>query len=258
MQYKKKSKVRSENLVYGIYPVIEALEAGRSLEKVMISRAGTHDRIKDIRSGAAAVGVPVQIVPEETLQRICPEANHQGVVAIAAAITYHPLEETLLRVIDAGATPFFVLLDGITDVRNFGAIARAAECLGAHALIVPDKGAAAGNADAVKVSAGALNHLPVCRVAHLVDALLILQAYGVQTLALTEKARDSIYEADLKGPRCLILGSEESGISPALLKRADALVQIPMQGQIASLNVSVSAGIAMSEVLRQRMGAKKT
>jgi 23S rRNA (guanosine2251-2'-O)-methyltransferase len=254
MQYKKKSK-GTEHLVYGVYPVIEALEAGRSLERVMISRAGTHDRIRDIRAGATAAGVPVQIVPDDTLQRICPDANHQGVVAVAAAITYYPLEETLLRVIDGGFIPFFILLDGITDVRNFGAIARTAECMGAHAIIVPDKGAAAGNADAVKVSSGALNHLPVCRVPNLVDALLVLQAYGVQTVAITEKANESIYQADLKGPRCLILGSEESGVSPALLKRADALIQIPMQGYIASLNVSVAAGIAMSEVMRQRSHA---
>ena len=252
MQYKKKPKARAENLIYGVYPVVEALEAGRSLEKVMISRAGNHERIRDIRSGAKTAGVPVQVVPDETLQRLCPDANHQGVVALAAAISYSPLEETLLRVIDTGAMPFFILLDGITDVRNFGAIARTAECLGAHALIVPDKGAAAGNADAVKVSAGALNHLPVCRVPNLIDALLVLQAYGVQTLALTEKANESIYETDLNGPRCLILGSEETGVSPALLRRVDVLVNIPMRGHIASLNVSVAAGIAMAEVVRQR------
>lgn len=252
MQNKKKGKGRNENLIYGVYPVIEALEAGRSLEKVMISRSGAHDRIRDIRAGAQAAAVPVQMVPDETLQRLCPEVNHQGVVAVAAAIPYYALEEILLQVIDTGEAPFFVLLDGITDVRNFGAIARTAECMGAHALIIPDKGAAAGNADAVKVSAGALNHLPVCRVTNLVDALLVLQAYGVQTMALTEKARDSVYESDLSGPCCLILGSEESGISSTLLKRADALVQIPLSGQVASLNVSVAAGIAMAEIIRQR------
>lgn len=250
--YKKKTKPMPGNLIYGVHPVIEALEADRSLDKILISRSGAHARVREIKAAAHEIGIPVQMVPDTTLHRLCPAVNHQGVVAFAAAITYQGLEELLLAVIERGEVPFLVMLDGITDVRNFGAIARTAECMGAHGIIVPSSGAAAANADAVKVSAGALHHIPVCRIPNLIDATLILQAYGVQHTAITEKASETIYDVDCKEPQCLIMGSEERGVSSSLLRRVDQLVKIPMKGQIGSLNVSVAAGIAMAEVVRQR------
>ncbi|MCL4136772.1 UNVERIFIED_CONTAM: hypothetical protein GTU68_057615 [Idotea baltica] len=192
------------------------------------------------------------MVPEVRLEKLAPNANHQGVIGILSAITYQPLEEVILSVIGKGEIPFFMALDGVTDVRNFGAIARTAECMGAHALIIPAHGSAAVNADAVKTSAGALHHLPVCREAHLVDSLMLLQAYDIKSVACTEKASDTIHQVDLKTPSCLIMGSEEKGISSSILKRADHLVRIPMYGKVGSLNVSVAAGMIMAEAVRQR------
>ncbi|MDX1906714.1 MAG: 23S rRNA (guanosine(2251)-2'-O)-methyltransferase RlmB [Bacteroidia bacterium] len=244
--------VKRDNIVYGFHPVAEALTHSRPLEKILVRQGNTHERIKEIRELARTRQIPVQTVPEEKITQLCPDGVHQGVIAIMAAVAYRSLEQTILEIQGRGEVPLLLMLDGITDVRNFGAIARTAECMGVQAMIVPGQGAAPISADAVKTSAGALMHLPVCREEHLTDAILMLQAYDIAVVACTEKARDIIYDTDLSGPLCIIVGAEDKGISPSLLKRAGRLVAIPMVGNIESLNVSVAAGMILSEAVRQR------
>ncbi|MDP5168737.1 MAG: 23S rRNA (guanosine(2251)-2'-O)-methyltransferase RlmB [Bacteroidia bacterium] len=245
----------SEFLIYGFHSVKEAIEAGRALEKIMIRQDMSPDRAMELRRLAQEIDVPLQMVPEIKLNKVTKNGNHQGVVAVMPVMPYQPLEETLLRIQDTGETPLLLMLDGVTDVRNFGAIARSAECLGVHAIIVPTQGSASMSADAVKVSAGALSHITVCRVKDLVDATLLLQAYGIKTYGLNEKANATLWQTDLTEAACLVMGSEENGISPRLIRRVDELVQIPLRGKVGSLNVSVAAGIALAEVERQRMTA---
>ncbi len=191
------------------------------------------------------------MVPVEKLNRITRQ-NHQGVVASISLIEYQPLDEVLRMVYDSGETPLLVVLDNITDVRNLGAVARSASCAGVHALVIPAKGSAPVNADAIKASAGALSSIAVCREANIMESITFLKACGLQIVAFNEKGNSSIYEADLTKPVCIILGSEEKGISPAIQKMADQVVAIPMKGSIASLNVSVAAGVAFFETIRQR------
>ncbi len=239
-------------MIYGVHPVKEAIEAGNAIEKLLVRQDMASDKVGEWRRIAREIDVPMQMVPEIKLRKVTHNGNHQGVVALLPAMPYHDLETTLLQIQEKGEPPLLVMLDGITDVRNFGAIARGTECLGAHAVIVPSRGAASFSPDAVKVSAGALNHLSVCRVGDLVDATLLMQAYSIQTVGLTEKAGESLWDCDLTGPTCLVMGSEEKGISNRLLKRLDRLVQIPLSGQVESLNVSVAAGIGLAETGRQR------
>jgi len=243
---------KSNNLIYGARAVIEAIGAGRTLDKVLLRRELDNELRKEVGQLAREKNIPVQTVPPETLERMAPGANHQGVIAITAVVTFLDLEQILLAHEGAEQAPAFILLDQVSDVRNFGAISRTAECMGVNAIIIPEEGAARVNADAMKVSAGALNHLAICRVRNVRDAVHLLQAYGVRVFACTEKAADSVFSADLTGPSCFVFGSESKGISKSVLKSADRLVAIPMQGKIASLNVSVSAGMVLMEAIRQR------
>lgn len=237
------------SIIFGHHPVAEALESGATVEKVLLRQGIRPERIMaQVRKRE----IPVQYVPDVTLDRLAKGGNHQGVLAYISAVTYQNVEEVLLALQEKGANPLFVMLDGVTDVRNFGAIVRTAECMGAHAIIVPASGSAPANGEAVKASAGALLRLPLCRTNHLADSIMLLQSYGVAIVALSEKAADSLFDADLSGPLCLLLGSEDRGVSGALLRRVERLVRIPMQGKIASLNVSVAAGMALLETSRQR------
>ncbi|GAB4420552.1 MAG: 23S rRNA (guanosine(2251)-2'-O)-methyltransferase RlmB [Bacteroidia bacterium] len=247
------AKKSPSGFVYGIHPVVEALEAGKPIEKILLRKEGNlHERLKEILRVARERGIPVQGVPDERLERIAKGGNHQGVAAQLASVPFTELEPLLLQLQARGDVPLLVMLDGVTDVRNLGAIARAAECMGAHGLILPVSGSAAVNAEAMRASAGALNHLPVCKEHHLVDSLYMMESYGIQSMACTEHASDSLFEADLREPLCLIFGSEELGINKQLLRRTTRLVRIPLLGQISSLNVSVAAGIVLAETLRQR------
>ena len=247
------SKSKQQHLVYGMHPVLEAISAGKSVEKIWVKQSMSADRLYTIREAAKEKDIPVQFVPEVRLQRFVPNGNHQGVVAMLSSVSYQELEQIILQVQEKGEKPLFVMLDGVKDVRNFGAIARTAECMGAHAIIVPSQGSAAANADAVKVSAGALSHLPVCREGNLVDSLLLLQSYGIETFGCTEKASETLYTSDFREACCLIFGSEEKGMSKQILKRVNHLIGIPLQGEISSLNVSVAVGMVLSEALRQRL-----
>ena len=241
-------------LIYGLHPIQEALQAGQAIEKILLKKDAAQGRFDEIKKAAKEKGIPMQMVPEAKFRRILPDVNHQGIVAYLSPVDFHELEDIILALQAKEETPFFIMLDGISDVRNFGAIARTAECMGAQALIIPTQRAAAINGDAVKVSAGALHHLPICRSVHLPDALLMLQAYGIQSIACSEKGQTTLYEVDFTGPICLVVGSEDKGISNPILKKADQIAQIPLTGKVQSLNVSVAAGMFMAEALRQRKG----
>lgn len=241
----------SEDMIFGTRAVLEAVRAGREMETIYIQRDATNDLIKELKAGLAEHNQPYVKVPAEKLQRLT-RKNHQGVVAFLSPINYAVLNNVVSGVYERGEMPLLVVLDRLTDVRNVGAIARTAECLGAHALVIPRRGGARINADAVKTSAGALHHLPVCREENLKDSLQELKDAGLKIVACTEKANQSLAKADLSGPVALLMGSEEDGISGEYLKLADQQVLIPMSGKIESLNVSVATAICLYEVVRQR------
>jgi len=242
---------KSEHYIFGIHAVLEAVEAGKDVDKVLVKRGAGSDLLKKLLATLRRLEIPVQQVPVEKLNRVTGK-NHQGVIAYLSQISYVDITTLLPAVFESGEDPLILLLDGVSDVRNFGAIARSAECAGVHAILIPASGSAAINADAIKTSAGALHRIPVCRQRDLPTAAKFLQESGLRLFAATEKATDSLHQTDMTGPAGIIMGGEEKGISNDLLRRVDAWVSIPMKGTIASLNVSVAAGIMLFEVLRQR------
>ena len=241
------------NLIFGIRPVVEAIEAGREIEKLYIRKGAEGQLMTELRDLCLRHRVRVQEVPVEKLNRLV-RGNHQGVVAQIAAIAYVQLDDILERVPD-DETPLVVVFDGVTDVRNFGAIARSAECAGAHGLIAPLKNSAPVNAEAIRASAGALTTIPVCRVGSIRNTIKTLQAEGFQVVAATEKSRKLLYDAALRRPTALVMGAEETGISKEVLKLCDERLAIPLIGRIESLNVSAAAAVMLFEVVRQRIGA---
>lgn len=243
--------MQKTEMIFGTRAVMEAIRAGREIEKIFIQAGLNNDLTKELITVAKENEVPLSFTPQQKLNKLSSK-NHQGVICLLSAVKYSALEDLIDQAYANGKEPFFLILDRITDVRNFGAIARTAECAGLTGIIIPDKGNAPITGDAMKTSAGALSYLPVCRIRDLKKTIQTLKENGIQVLACTEKAATYLYEADLVSPVAIILGSEEDGISPALLKEADQLVKIPMFGNIASLNVSVSAGIALYEVIRQK------
>lgn len=240
-----------ENYIFGIRPLTEALEKGEKPEKVLLQQGLQGENYQQLFHIIRREKIPYQVVPVEKLNRVT-RKNHQGVIAYISLIVYQPLHELLPMIYDQGELPMLVLLDRVTDVRNLGAIARSAECFGAHAIVIPDKGSAPVNADAIKTSAGALSRLPVCREGNIIETIAFLKESGIKIVAATEKGNVSIFNADLSGPIAIIMGSEDKGISPALLRLATQTVSIPMKGNIASLNVSVAAGIMLSVAHQQR------
>ncbi|MDQ3291360.1 MAG: 23S rRNA (guanosine(2251)-2'-O)-methyltransferase RlmB [Bacteroidota bacterium] len=245
-------------MIFGLRPILEALHAGKDIERIYLQKGQRNSVTTDITDLAHKANVPVATVPIEKLDTLT-RKNHQGAVAFLSAITYMPLDNIVADIYERGKTPLLLILDRITDVRNFGSIARNAECMGVDAIVIPSRGAAQINGDALKTSAGALNIIPVCRETNLKDTLNYLQQSGMQIVACTEKAEHSLTEnIDLTGPTAIIMGSEEDGISPEYLKKADVRIKIPMAGQIGSLNVSVASGIVLFEVLRQRLTAEKS
>jgi 23S rRNA (guanosine2251-2'-O)-methyltransferase len=239
-------------MIYGTRAVIEAIAAGKEIEKVMIQTGLANDLVKELISTARSNNVPVAFVPQEKLKRLSSK-NHQGVICLLSAVSYASLENIIDKAFSEGRDPFLILLDRVTDVRNFGAIVRTAECAGIDAIVIGEKGSAPITNDAMKTSAGALNYVPVCRERDLKKTLQLLRNSGVKVIACTEKTEKTLYSITVSGPVALILGSEEDGISDNLLREADELVRIPMKGKISSLNVSVAAGVAMYEVTRQRL-----
>ncbi len=243
-------KKRSE-FIFGTRAVIEAINAEQEIDRVLVQKGLRNDLTQELLDLTRAQHVPVSFVPIEKLNRVT-RKNHQGVVAFVSSVTYASLDNIINQCFSEAKDPFLILLDRITDVRNFGAIARTAECLGTHAIVVPAQGNARIGGDAMKTSAGALNYLPVCRVTSLKDTVRFLKNSGIRVVACTEKSGQLLPEADLRGPVALLLGSEEDGISDDLLQLADELVRIPMAGNVASLNVSVAAAVSLYEVVRQR------
>ena len=248
-----KNKQRPEkDMIFGIRAVIEAVQAGKDIDKILMRRDMTSELSRELFNALTGLKVPVQYVPIEKLNRITTK-NHQGVVAFISAITYQNIEDIIPGIYEAGRMPFIVVLDGVTDIRNFGAIARTCECAGVDAIVVPTKGGAAINADAVKTSAGALLTIPVCREENLGNALKFLVSSGIKLVAASEKATKSYTVASMKEPIAIIMGSEDEGVSPDHLRLCDEMVSIPMLGTIGSLNVSVAAGILIYEAVRQRV-----
>ncbi len=238
-------------MIFGIRPIIEGLKAGIEVEKILMQNTIRSPQTAEIVRLSRQLGIPVQMVPMEKLNRLT-KKNHQGVVAFTAHLTYQKLSALLPMLFEAALEPFLLVLDRITDVRNLGAIARSAEASGVHALLLPSRGSAMINADAVKTSTGALHRLNVCREDNLKTSLQYLKDSGLKIVAVTEKASVDYWKADLSGPVALILGAEDTGISEEYLKIADARIKMPMLGEIQSLNVSVAAGIACYEIVRQR------
>lgn len=238
-------------MIFGTRAVMEAIRAGREIEKIFIQSGLNNDLIKELIQTAKSQGVPFTFVPQQKLNRLSTK-NHQGVICVLASFTYANLEGIIDQAYQQGREPFLLIVDRVTDVRNFGALARTAECAGLDAIIMGDSGNAPLTGDAMKTSAGALSHLPVCRVKDLKQTIRFLKDNGIQIVACTEKAEQLLYKVDLNVPLALVVGSEEDGISPQLLKAADVLAKIPMTGKISSLNVSVAAGISIYEAVRQK------
>jgi 23S rRNA (guanosine2251-2'-O)-methyltransferase len=244
--------MEEENLIFGTRAVIEALDAGKDIEKIFVQKGLSNELYSQLRQALRGQTVPIQFVPPEKLKRIT-DKNHQGVVAYLTEITYYDANELLAGVFEKGKMPLVLILDRVTDVRNFGAIARGAECAGVDFIIIPSRGAAQINGDAIKTSAGALHRLKVCREDNLKTTIEALKENGLQIVACHEKTDTLIYDVDFAKPTAIIMGSEENGISNEYLKRSDSQVKIPMAGKIASLNVSVATGIVLFEAVKQRL-----
>lgn len=238
-------------MIFGIRAVIEAIKGGRDFEKVMIRYDMKGDLAMELRDLLKTTSIPVLKMPADKLDKIT-KKNHQGAIGFASEVVYQDIEAILPMLYEEGKTPFIVVLDGVTDVRNFGAIARSAECAGADAIIVPAKGSAAINADAMKTAAGALDNIPVCRTNNLRETLKFLKNSGLTLFAATEKANDFYYKNDFTVPLAIVMGSEDVGIASHNLEICNAAVKIPMLGNIESLNVSVATGIFLFEVVKQR------
>jgi len=242
----------TQDIVYGIRPLIEAIRSGEEVEKVFLQKGAGSPALKELLALLKERMIPVQTVPLEKLNRIT-RKNHQGVVAYIAPVQFHNIEQLLPVLYEQGKEPFILVLDRVTDVRNFGALLRTAESAGVDAVLMPSKGSAQLNSGTIKSSAGAIFKVPICREHNLKDALIFLKNSGLKLVAVTEKAENLYFEENLTGPMALIMGSESEGISDAYLKLTDVKVKIPMVGEIESLNVSVAAGVLMYEVVRQRM-----
>jgi len=250
--YRDRDREDEKDIIYGVRAVIEAVRADRPINKIFIQRGMQKELFKELKEELANKKYSLQFVPIYKLDRMT-QKNHQGVVAQVAPIHYQEIEPIITRLFEKGDIPYILILDRLTDVRNFGAIARTAECTGVHAIVIPNKDSVSVTDDAIKTSAGALNKIPVCKVADLSSVVHYLKESGVQVISATEKTDNLIFNIDLTLPTAIILGSEEDGVSLKLLGESDIKAKIPMSGTIASLNVSVSAGIMMYEITRQRM-----
>lgn len=248
----KEQKKENDNLIFGLRPVIEAIKAGKEIDRLFIQTGLKNELFSELMSLLKARDIVFQYTPLEKLNRLTTK-NHQGVVGYISTITYHKIKEVLPLVFEKGKAPLILILDRITDVRNFGAIARTAECSGVDAIIIPVKGGAQINADAMKTSAGALHKIAVCREENIKEVINYLRESGLQIIACTEKTTNIYYQQDYTLPVGIILGSEEDGVSAEYLRLADAHAKIPILGDINSLNVSVAAGVVLYEAVRQRL-----
>ncbi|MEO9872881.1 23S rRNA (guanosine(2251)-2'-O)-methyltransferase RlmB [Ekhidna sp.] len=244
---------KKADIIYGIRAVIEAIKSGQHLERVFIQKNLKGDLYKELMGELHHTSTPISKVPLERINKFT-KKNHQGVVALISPVQYYTLEHLIPELYEQGKNPLILLLDEITDIRNFGAIARTAECLGVDGIVIPSRGGAQINEDAVKTSAGAFNYLPVCREKNLLDAVRFLQDSGINVVSCSEKTDNTLDELNFTSPTAIIMGSEERGISSELMGLSNEIAKIPMIGSIESLNVGVAAGMVLYEVQRQRKG----
>ncbi|MRT16634.1 23S rRNA (guanosine(2251)-2'-O)-methyltransferase RlmB [Vitellibacter sp. q18] len=240
------------NIIFGIYPIKEALKTKLTFDKVFVQKGIESSKIESIVKELEQENVAVSYVPIEKLNRLT-KGNHQGIVALTSPVAFRPLETVVEQVMAQKENPLFIILDQITDVRNFGAILRTAECTGVDAVIIQKSGGAPVSGDTVKTSAGAVFKIPICKVEHIKDAIFYMQGSGISTLAATEKTQTNLFSLDLKKPLALIMGSEEKGVSKSVLNLVDEKAALPLLGEINSLNVSVACGAILYEVVRQRL-----
>ncbi len=240
-----------KNYIFGIRAIIEAVNAGKTIDKLFIQKGLHNDLFAELWKLVRLKRINYKHVPLEKINRLT-RKNHQGVFAFISPIDFHNIEDVVPSLYEQGKNPLILVLDRITDVRNFGAIARTAECAGVDAIIIPEQNAAAINADAIKTSAGALHKITVCRTWNLKLAIQFMKESGIQLVCCTEKTQDMMYKPDYTPPTAIIMGSEEDGVSPEFLKMCDARAKIPLAGKIASLNVSVATGVILYEAIRQR------
>lgn len=243
--------LKKENLIFGIHPVLEAARSGKPIDKLYVLKGSTHDKIEEVLKQIDTDAVSVNYVPIEKLDRLI-RSNHQGIIASISPITFKPLETVVEELLESKDDPLFLILDQVSDVRNFGAILRTAECTGVDAVIIQKKGGAPVSGDTVKASAGAIFNIPICKVDHIKDAIFYLQGSGIKTIAATEKTEHTVYDVDLTGGLAIIMGSEGKGVSRSVLSLVDESAALPLLGKINSLNVSVACGVFLYEVIRQR------
>jgi len=243
---------KPSSLIIGRQPLIEAIQSGRAIDKILLQKNANGEVVSAIRSLSREHNIPIQIVPVEKLNYLT-KANHQGIIAFAALVQYMDLQQVIDFVVSKGETPMFLMLDGITDVRNIGGIARSALCCGAQAILIPDKGVGALNEEAMKSSAGALEHIHVCRVNSLLKAVDTLHLNGIQVFTSEMRADKKLFDLDFTVPCCVIMGDEGKGVQPYLAKAADYFFTIPMAAKFDSFNVSVATGIILYEGMIQRM-----
>ena len=251
--YRHQQRPKKNTLIIGRKAVIEALKTGQHLDKIYLDGKAQGQDISELKALASQNGIPVNYVPMAKLDGFN-IAGHEGCVAQIAKVQYQNLQDVISLVTESGEVPLFLILDGITDIRNIGGIARTAYCSGVHAIIIPEKGVGALNEDAILTSAGALEQIAVCRVNSLMKAVDELHLNGIKVFATEMTAPKSISEAELTEPCAIVMGSEDNGIYPALMKICDEKIKIPMKGDFESLNVSVATGIILYEVMRQRTG----
>lgn len=240
--------------IFGLRAIMEAIDAGKSIDKILLRRDLGGDLAKELLDKIKAYDIVVQRVPMEKLNRITMK-NHQGAIAILSPVGYHKLDNIIPTLYEEGKTPMILVLDGITDARNFGAIARSADCAAVDAIVIPERGSASVTSDAVKASAGALFYVPVCRERDTLTAVKKLKENGYLIVGASEKGAESYVDADYTVPVAIVMGAEDTGISPEVLRRCDTLAAIPILGNIGSLNVSVAAGVILYEAVRQRLQA---
>ena len=243
--------MKNNDIVFGTRPVLEAINSGKTLEKLFIQKNLKKEILEKIKSKLSNKKINISYVPKEKLNRIT-KKNHQGIICYISPISYQPIEEIIQRVFEKGKDPFVVILDRITDTRNFGAISRVADASGVDAIIIPEKESAIITSDSIKTSAGAINYVPICKVKSLRSTANFLKESGLKLVSCTEKGDKKFYDADLTSPCCIILGSEKDGISNSLIDISDERLNIPMKGNVESLNVSSSASVILFEVVRQR------
>jgi 23S rRNA (guanosine2251-2'-O)-methyltransferase len=244
--------MQKDTTIFGIRAIIEAIKSGENIDKVFLQKGLKGDLFVELEQLVRKEQLNISYVPVEKLNRLT-KKNHQGAVAQIAPITFYDIEDLVLTVMESGKTPLFLLLDQLSDVRNFGAIIRTAECTGVSGIIIQKKGGAPVNGDTVKTSAGAIFKIPICKVDHIKDAVFHLQASGIRVIAATEKTDQLLYEVSFKEPCAIIMGSEDRGINPSVLSVVDDKAKLPILGEIESLNVSVACGAFLYEAVRQRL-----